>query len=347
MEFEPIKKKSNKKRLLFTFLTAIMFIGVSLAAVYFMYQYRDSSENKIKSGLISINFTEGNNVINLTNTVPVIDEVGLENTPYTFTVKNTSQVPINANIKMEINPTTNIDLGAVRYAFYVEDRLITKDYLHDNLILYTYENLERDKEINCKLIFWIDYYYDKPNKIFSAKIIAEGESIDIIANEESSASLNDMCPGCVYAYVEDRWYYGASGTVLTSSDYEENYEDVITASGYPYFLGLILDGSNKISRAFACGVYNNQPFCIEGTTDGSKYLDNKDILDSVFGEYDSGTGIGCQTIGSHYSCSSGSGSFSSASTDTGGYTETDTADGMCVIQTNNRLMCEADGGMGI
>ena len=189
MEYE-IRKKSNKKRISFIVLTLIMFVGISLAAVYFIYHYKDSRENQIKSSLISIDFLEGSGVINLENTVPVIDEIGLSNTPYTFTVTNTSLVPINANIKLEVNDSTNIDLGAVKYAFYIDSELIKTDYVHDDLILYTYENFKPNKTINGKLVFWIDYYYDKPNKTFSAKIKADGESIDSIVGDKLNVTLN-------------------------------------------------------------------------------------------------------------------------------------------------------------
>ena len=68
-------------------------------------------------------------------------------------------------------------------------------------------------------------------------------------------------------------------SVLTSSDYYENYEDVITASGKNFFLGLKLNGSNQIEKAYACGLYNGTiPFCIEGYSDGTKYEANKTIL---------------------------------------------------------------------
>ena len=302
MNIEPIKK-SNKKRVVFLLLTVIMFLGISLAAVYFIYQYKDSRENKIKSGLISIDFTEGAGVINLSNTVPVIDEIGLNNTPYTFTIKNTSSVPINANIKLEINNTTNIDIEAVRYAFYIDDELIVKDNIKGDLILYTYENFEPNEEINGKLIFWIDYYYDKPNKTFSAKIKADGESIDIIL-----PTMQTMCPGCVYMYTENEMYFadpdnnGYTMTTLTSNDYKTNYQDVINESGKNNFLGVILDNNNQIARAFSCGVYNNNPFCVEGTVDGSKFETNSDYLYGIYGEYNSITSQGCVDNGSNMIC---------------------------------------------
>ena len=105
------------------------------------------------------------------------------------------------------------------------------------------------------------------------------------------------CPGCVFAYTIDPWYYSGTPTTLTKSQYKENYEDVISESGKNHFLGLKLNASGTIERAFACGVENGTPFCIEGTTDGSKDSKNRNLLVKLYGEYDSDKegGGGCFT----------------------------------------------------
>ena len=94
----------------------------------------------------------------------------------------------------------------------------------------------------------------------------------------------DSCRDCVFAYYTPGLWTtwnteSETPTVLTSSDYEENYEDVISTSGKDFFLGLKLNGSNQIEKAYVCGLYNRTtPFCIEGTVDGSKYTTNKNLL---------------------------------------------------------------------
>ena len=97
-------------------------------------------------------------------------------------------------------------------------------------------------------------------------------------------TMAEMCPDCVFAYSTTGFWTmwntnSQTPSVLTSSDYSTNYEDVITASGKNYFLGLKLNGSNQIEKAYACGLYNGtMPFCIEGYSDGTKYEANKTIL---------------------------------------------------------------------
>lgn len=176
------ENNNNKKRIIFLVLTLIMCLSLTLGAIYFMYYKKDTRTNNIESGLISIDFAEGGETINLVNTVPVIDEIGLGNAPYEFTVTNTSSVPINAKIQLDIDPSTTIPLGAVRYAVYVNDELLTKSNLGslvDNT-LYTYPNMAASETANCKLVFWVDYYYTESAKTFLAKVKVTGESIDII-----------------------------------------------------------------------------------------------------------------------------------------------------------------------
>ena len=155
-----------KNRNIFLLLTIILSLGITLGAVYFMYQYRDSRENSLSTGLISLKFTDQSNTVNLSSNVPMIDDLGLKNTPYEFTIENTSKVPINVDIKVDVDNNTSIHLGAVRYGIYIDDKLVKKDYIHNDLILYTYEELLRDESINCKIKFWVDYYYDRPNQTF-------------------------------------------------------------------------------------------------------------------------------------------------------------------------------------
>ena len=94
------------------------------------------------------------------------------------------------------------------------------------------------------------------------------------------------CPGCVYAYVyvtygqpQQPLKYGPNGTGDILNEYTRDY----TTLNKNHFLGFILDGNQKIERAFACGINENDgtPFCIEGTTDGSKYLDNVAVINGL------------------------------------------------------------------
>ncbi len=183
-EYVPIKKKkvSNTNNIFFLILTIIMFLGISLATVYFVYRYNDERENSMTSGLISLDFKEQSANINLENTVPMTDEAGKQNTPYRFTIENTSKIPLNVKIGLEISNNT-IDLSAIKYALYI-DNIETKvdnlGNLEADKILYEENAFPKGRRIEVKLVFWIDYYYENSGETFVGKIQVTGEQYDII-----------------------------------------------------------------------------------------------------------------------------------------------------------------------
>ena len=114
----------------------------------------------------------------------------------------------------------------------------------------------------------------------------------------------EECKDCVYSiyYEEDekvlpgtkpRYHtYDETYDVLTNknytlTEYEKDYRKLIKgrAEDKRYFLGHILNKDGKIERAFACGVHNDEPFCIEGRLDNSAFESNKNRLIEVFGEW--------------------------------------------------------------
>ena len=110
---------------------------------------------------------------------------------------------------------------------------------------------------------------------------------------EPSVPTIETCPGCVFAWYsssEIKWIkdsgYGeneASGNnKLTASEYYEDYTKLVEETGKNYFLGHVIDDNNYIIKSYACGIENNKAFCLERTSDGSKYSSNVDILNSIF-----------------------------------------------------------------
>ena len=129
------------------------------------------------------------------------------------------------------------------------------------------------------------------------------------------AQWQDICPGCVYRYSTDpvyaKWDQTHTPSVLGPSDYSTSYQAVISDSGYNHFLGLVLDGDNKIARLFACGMYLDEvsnisrPFCLEmdqdnGATNTGLQLYNIGIIEdeTLWGVESSQ----CTTDGSLYTC---------------------------------------------
>ena len=100
--------------------------------------------------------------------------------------------------------------------------------------------------------------------------------------EEPANGTIESCPDCKFIYTTDTMYTtwnnkSETPTEITSG-YSENYNDIVTSSGKNYFLGVKLNNNNEVTNAYACGVKDGTPFCIEGTSDGSKYTANQTLL---------------------------------------------------------------------
>ena len=111
------------------------------------------------------------------------------------------------------------------------------------------------------------------------------------------------CPGCKFIYTKSTYAIeGSSADNNYSTDMPteqdgltDNYTELTSGeNSHPYFLGLIESTTNpgKIGRAFACGIENDTPFCLEGTLNGSAFNANKTLLTDIYGEYNSKTNLG-------------------------------------------------------
>jgi len=142
----------------------------------------------------------------------------------------------------------------------------------------------------------------------------------------------ETCPGCVFTYTKDIWHYSGTPTTLTSTQYKENYEDVISESGKNHFFGLKLNASGTIERAFSCGVENGTPFCLEGTTDGSKYSDNIGIINTMF------PSCGASASSSLASCNGAS--VISVANAKGFVKVSNGSNGFCIVSNDGYMYCD-------
>ena len=155
------------------------------------------------------------------------------------------------------------------------------------------------------------------------------------ANTKSKKlAMELMCPGCKYIYTTTAFQYGSGATALDStlqSALKDNWEDVVTGSGKKYFLGVKVNSStNVVEKAYACGIKDGVPFCIEGSKDGSTYNANKALLQSA-----SLYNNGCNARGSAVSCSGSVGA--DAYPDGGVLVDGDS--GVCTAGTNGNAKC--------
>ena len=149
--------------------------------------------------------------------------------------------------------------------------------------------------------------------------------------QSSFAPTIESCPGCKFIYKKFRLTIGTSDMPSSATD---DYTDWTSGeNSHPYFLGLIesTSDSTKIGRAFACGIENDTPFCLEGY-DPSKYSDddNVGILNTIFPE------CGASASSSYADCE---GSSVNAYADDGGYISVGVGGGLCGVSSDGHVNC--------
>ena len=120
---------------------------------------------------------------------------------------------------------------------------------------------------------------------FGDYVVTYDESTQNPVSKKNGGLAIATCPGCVFAwYTDHKWIKGSGYGENESSGNNKltNYTDDYTTLEKNYFLGHVIDDNNYIIKSYACGIENNKAFCLERTSDGSKYSSNVDILNSVF-----------------------------------------------------------------
>ena len=360
----------NKTIIISAIMVLILLLGTTYA--FFTYNRTSTTNHQLIAGEVYLNMNDNNELV-LTNVFPETnEEARARNDNYiTFTVvgKNTTtnkdlwyeidlvegtnitgKTRFNpSDIKFDLTETVNGVDTLVVDAKSVSDFNSKKIWVNS-----VNRNTTTELTRTYKLRMWLsdevlisdtdeDASYttgEYKNSYASIKIQTQGD----FTEKSLYPTMAEMCPGCVYTNTEDSYWTtwnteSETPTVLTSNDYEENYQTVITNSGKNYFLGLKLNGSNQITNAYACGVYNSHPFCIEGTSDGSKYSANSSYLYDIYGEYDDSTNTGCRSFGSNVECHGAVG----ASAYSYGYVYAGDAGGGCYVGSYGGLDCSVGG----
>lgn len=243
---------------------------------------------------------------------------------YTDTVPvNSSNYNVKYRLRMWIDQNT--DFSAVT-KYYCGTAEITQAQYENTE--YTCESGEKNTQDT----------YPFNNKTYTLTVNVYGEG-QVAGATPAIPTMAEMCPDCVYAFTTDIWYYSGTPATLTSTQYKANYQDVVSESGKNHFLGLKLNNSGTIEKAYACGIKDGTPFCIEGSTDGSTYAANNTLLNTLYGPlygpYDSGAYLGCADGGSSVHCF---GSVSAVARDDGNVNVNDD-DGYCTVDYDGNAYC--------
>ena len=163
-----------------------------------------------------------------------------------------------------------------------------------NVIKLEYTDGTSSEWVNGRTVLTTEEWNSLNTTPISFQITAE--SNEGIWVEEPARGTIESCPNCKFIYttsqINTTWNMAGwddvnnvpiatTPTVIDPTTLSESYLDVVESSGKNYFLGLVTNGSNEVTKAYACGVKNDIPFCIEGYSDNSKYNANKTLLNGT------------------------------------------------------------------
>ena len=105
---------------------SLLLIGLMLVGCLYITQSyalwiitkEQTKENEMEVGCFSIGFSEQSESINLNNTYPMIDSLGLSSDPYTFTITNTCTINNNYVLTLNTINTNTLDVSKIKYALH-------------------------------------------------------------------------------------------------------------------------------------------------------------------------------------------------------------------------------------
>ena len=173
--------KENKKAIIILILLLIaLSVGISYA--YWRLILQQTGENKIASSCLTIELIDESESIKMENAYPIIDEEGMQTTPYTFTIRNTCDTFIDYEVSLGMLETTTLkseyiaavlDYNEIKTLNTYEEATI--DGYKEGRILQK-GSLSQGDEVSYNLRLWMDEDVtindvDSMNQTFEAKVV--------------------------------------------------------------------------------------------------------------------------------------------------------------------------------
>lgn len=110
----------TRYKIMLTILGVAIICALFIVQSYALWTYTAVQEknNEMTTGCFKIEFKEGGNSINLTNTYPVSDSIGLSQTPYSFTISNTCTINTNYTVLLNTINTNTMADSKIKFAIH-------------------------------------------------------------------------------------------------------------------------------------------------------------------------------------------------------------------------------------
>ncbi len=149
----------NRNLKISIFVLSILTILFSISYAFLSIRLQGEKKQVISSGELSLELLEDNNNLTISNALPMHDQVGMIQGPFTFKLVNKGNIPINYIVRLvDVTPesTEKLDINIMKYG-------LTKDEVNTIDLLSYLENgqidsgmISSNQTIEYSLRLWID-----------------------------------------------------------------------------------------------------------------------------------------------------------------------------------------------
>ena len=211
-----VERLKNNKKAIIILILLLITVSVGISYAYWRLTLQQTGENKIASSCLSIELVEESESIRMENAYPILDEEGMQTTPYTFTIRNTCDTFIDYEVSLGMLETTTLkseyvaavlDYNEIKTLDTYEETTI--DGYKEGRILQK-GSLSQGDEVSYNLRLWMDEEVtindmDSMNQSFEAKVVVTAAigsyspveqgfttlADAMLVNEYQSSSLED------------------------------------------------------------------------------------------------------------------------------------------------------------
>jgi len=194
------KQKKRQVIKISVFITSIFVIFLSVTYAFINLTLQGTKKQVITAGNLELDLIEDENNITLTNALPMYDEVGMIQEPFTFRLKNKGTTDINYTLKL-VDITTGDKLETSDVKYY-----LTKDGTGTPALLSTLTDGQVDSgtiagntTIEYTLRLWIDASVTENSRISGKSLsyridVEAGQNIERILDENGCEVLAETTP---------------------------------------------------------------------------------------------------------------------------------------------------------
>ncbi len=176
-------KKNKKKKIIIIaiiFILVLAIVGASYA--YWAFSLNQVRNNRLLSSCLNVTLTSDSDTISLQKAYPILDADGMEQIPYTFTIKNTCDTFISYDISLGLLEETTLNSKYVAAVLDKNEIKLLSEYPEKTLDGYKEArvlhsgSLAFEDEVTFNLRIWMDESVtandtDSMNKVLKSKIV--------------------------------------------------------------------------------------------------------------------------------------------------------------------------------